>query len=206
MPAPPYCGSSLDQSTCQLAPGGGANAAGRADLHTLVATGHVVLGGLMPSRPGATADAGEAHADRFTWDVRTQKGLLEATPFVRITQGPSVIVAPLVRLESPKLIVLKGPKQVSLIQERDEPHTSPLWLAPEECELARDVPGLGNSALIFLNSTGAHGASVPDDAPSDFLRYVYQARFSPDAATKKRLLELLTTEEGARRDRWVVTR
>jgi len=99
-----------------------------------------------------------------------------------------------------------GTQLYRLIQERDEPHTSPLWLAPEECELARDVPGLGNSALIFLNSTGAHGASVPDDAPSDFLRYVYQARFSPDAATKKRLLELLTTEEGVRRDRWVVTR
>ena len=56
---------------------------------------------------------------------------------------------------------------------------------------------------MFLNSTGAHGASVPDDAPPDFLRYVYQARFSPDAATKDRLLELLA---GEGRDRWVTTR
>ena len=99
-----------------------------------------------------------------------------------------------------------GTQLYRLIRERDEAHTSPLWLAPEECELARDVPGLGNSALMFLNSTGAHGASVPDDAPADFLRYVYQARFSPDSVTKKRLIDLLTMEEGERRDRWVVTR
>jgi hypothetical protein len=96
-----------------------------------------------------------------------------------------------------------GTQLYRLIRERDEPHTSPLWLAPEECELARDVPGIGNSALIFLNSTGAHGASVPDDAPPDFLRYVYQARFSPDSATKKRLLDLLV---GEGRDRWVTAR
>ena len=99
-----------------------------------------------------------------------------------------------------------GTQLYRLIHERDEAHTSPLWLAPEECELARDVPGIGNTALVFLNSTGAHGASVPDDAPADFLRYVYQARFSPDSATKKRLIELLATEQGDRRDRWVVTR
>jgi hypothetical protein len=98
-----------------------------------------------------------------------------------------------------------GTQLYRLTNERDEPHTSPLWLAPEECQLARDVPGIGNSALMFLNSTGAHGASVPDDAPPDFLRYVYQARFSPDAPTKTRLLEMLTGE-GAARDRWVATR
>ena len=99
-----------------------------------------------------------------------------------------------------------GTQLYRLVRERDEAHTSPLWLAPEECELARDVPGIGNSALMFLNSTGAHGASVPDDAPADFLRYVYQARFSPDSATKKRLIDLVTNEEGERRDRWVATR
>jgi lipopolysaccharide export system protein LptA len=96
------------------------NAAGRTDLHTLLATGHVVLGGLMPGRPGSTTDTGEAHADRFDWDLRTQKGILEATPFVRITQGPSVIVAPLVVLESSKLFVLKGPKQVTLVKDGEK--------------------------------------------------------------------------------------
>jgi hypothetical protein len=98
-----------------------------------------------------------------------------------------------------------GTQLYRLVHERDEPHTSPLWLKPDECVLARDVPAIANSALMFLNSTGAHGASVPDDAPPDFLRYVYQARFSPDAPTKARLLDLLTAE-GAARNRWVATR
>ena len=42
---------------------------------------------------------------------------------------------------------------------------------------------------------GAHGASVPDEAPADFLRYVYQARVSPDTASKTRLLEPPQTVE-----------
>lgn len=93
------------------------NAAGRADLRRLIATGHVVLGGLMAGRPGSKDDPGEAHADFFDWDVKTEQGLLEAQPFVRITQGSSIIVAPRVILESPKLFVLKGPKQVTLIKD-----------------------------------------------------------------------------------------
>ncbi len=93
---------------------------GRTDLRSLQAEGRVVLGGLM-SDPAAAAKGGggEARADFFTWDVVASKGRLEATPFVRITQGPSTIVAPKVLLESPNIIVLKGPKQVNLLQERE---------------------------------------------------------------------------------------
>jgi hypothetical protein len=87
--------------------------------------------------------------------------------------------------------------------ERDESHTSPMWMADDECELVHDVPGIANSAVVFLNWTGAHGASVPEDAPKDFLRYVYQARISPDTPSKNRLLALL---EGQQRDRWVAAR
>lgn len=93
------------------------NAAGQTELRRLVATGRVVLGGLMPARAGSKDDPGEAHADLFDWDVKTEQGLLEARPFVRITQGTSVIVAPKVILESPKLFVLKGPKQVTLVRD-----------------------------------------------------------------------------------------
>jgi hypothetical protein len=96
-----------------------------------------------------------------------------------------------------------GTQLYRLKVERDEAHTSPMWVDPGECELVRDVPGVANSGVIFLNSTGAHGASVPDDAPPEFLRYFYQARFSPDTAGKNRLLELMTAE---RRDHWVATR
>lgn len=94
------------------------NTTGKTDLRKIEAAGRVVLGGLMAG-PDAKGSPGEAHADLFEWNVVTRKGLLTATPFVRIAQGPSTIVAPMVVLESPSIIVLKGPKQVQLIQERD---------------------------------------------------------------------------------------
>jgi len=61
----------------------------------------------------------------------------------------------------------------------------------------RDVPGRRNSALVFLNSTGVHGASIPPDAPADLERYVYQAQLSPDAVTRGRLIEMLSGEKKA---------
>jgi hypothetical protein len=100
--------------------------------------------------------------------------------------------------EAPKAF---GTQLYRLRVERDHVSSSPFWPDPDECELVRDVPGVGNTALVFLNSTGAHGASVPKNVPADFLRYLYQVRFSPDAASKARLVELL--EEDARQ-RWVV--
>jgi hypothetical protein len=94
-----------------------------------------------------------------------------------------------------------GTQLYRLRVERDPEHSSPFWPQPDECELVADVTGAGNSALVFLNSTGAHGATVPKDAPPDLLRYLYQARFSPDPATKARLVEML---EADARKRWVV--
>jgi hypothetical protein len=99
------------------------DAAGKVDVRTLDASDRVVLGGLMPSSkkasPDGAADPGEAHADAFHWDVKTNRGMLEARPYVRITQGASLILAPQVLLESPEIIVLKGPKQVRLSQTHD---------------------------------------------------------------------------------------
>jgi len=97
----------------------GPNDTGRTDVQTLHAEGHVVLGGLMAAKPGSTDDPGEAHADTFDWDIAKNRGQLNATPFVRITQGGSIIVAPQVVLESPKIMVLKGPKQATLVQDRE---------------------------------------------------------------------------------------
>ena len=52
-----------------------------------------------------------------------------------------------------------------------------------------------NRALIFLNSTGAHGASIPADAEPPMLqRYVYQFRIGPDAASMAALIARLSPE------------
>jgi hypothetical protein len=72
---------------------------------------------------------------------------------------------------------------------------APLWIRQEQCRLVKDVPFRPNSALVFLNSRGAHGASIPADAePPDLERYVYQFRIGPTGTSIRRLLELLPEE------------
>lgn len=90
---------------------------GRPYLRHIDARQNVHLGGLMSG--GSGEDPGQAEADVFEWDVPLQRGWLTATPLVRITQGQSTITAPKVVLEASDIFVLKGPKQVHLIQERD---------------------------------------------------------------------------------------
>lgn len=96
---------------------------GKPEVRTLDAAEQVVLGGLTPAAgagsPEGPAEPGEAHADLFHWDVRANRGWLDARPYVRIIQGNSLILAPRVLMESPDIFVLKGPKQVRLSQVRE---------------------------------------------------------------------------------------
>jgi hypothetical protein len=72
-------------------------------------------------------------------------------------------------------------------EEREHSHHSPLWIDEAECQFVKEVPARRNSAVIFLNSTGAHGASIPLDAPPDTERFLYQVQFGPDKRTKRSL-------------------
>jgi lipopolysaccharide export system protein LptA len=110
------------------------DAAGRTNLRKILATQNVQLGGLMAA--GSTDDPGQADADLFQWDVVEQRGLLEATPLVRVVQGPSTITAPKILLEAPDIFVLKGPKQVHMVQERDD--TKEDYFATCEGDLVMD--------------------------------------------------------------------
>jgi len=92
-----------------------------------------------------------------------------------------------------------GTQMYRLKHEREATHNSPFWVDERECELVRDIPGGRNSALVFLNSTGVHGASIPPDAPADLERYVYQVQLSPDEPTRRRLIDLLA---GAKKSGW----
>jgi hypothetical protein len=47
------------------------------------------------------------------------------------------------------------------------------------CELVKVVPFRANTMLAFLNSRGAHGATIPADAPADLQRYAYQFYIAP---------------------------
>jgi len=85
--------------------------------------------------------------------------------------------------------------------DEEAPSAKPHYVDERRCTLVRSVPFRPNTLLAFLNSTGAHGASVPADAqPPALERYVYQFRLGPDAATIKRLMALMPPE---RRQMWM---
>lgn len=76
----------------------------------------------------------------------------------------------------------------------------PLRFDPARCELVKAVPFRANTLLAFLNSTGAHGASIPADAtPRTLERYLYQVRLGPPAPAIKRMVSLM---DPAHRERW----
>jgi hypothetical protein len=78
----------------------------------------------------------------------------------------------------------------------DAPNDKPFRIEPDRCELVRSVPFRPNTLLAFLNSTGAHGASIPADAtPATLERYVYQFRLGPPPGAIKRLLSLMPPEQ-----------
>lgn len=92
-----------------------------------------------------------------------------------------------------------GTQLFSVEADGDAPTVSPHWIGAERCRLVTDVPFRRNTLLAFLNSTGAHGARIPDDAPADLKRCVYQFRIGPNAAA---IRELLATLPPDRRVAW----
>jgi hypothetical protein len=79
--------------------------------------------------------------------------------------------------------------------DAEAPNANPLYVETDRCELVKAVPFRANSLLVFLNSAGAHGASIPADAlPPTLERYVYQFRLGPDSGTIKKLVSLMTPE------------
>ena len=84
-----------------------------------------------------------------------------------------------------------GTQLCRLQHERESPSHAPFWINETEVEEVREVAGRPNSAVVFLNSTGAHRASIPADAPPETDRYVYQLQLGPDRAVRDTLLEQL---------------
>lgn len=84
--------------------------------------------------------------------------------------------------------------------DAEAPDARPFYVDRNRCQLVRSVPFRANTMLVFLNSTGAHGASIPADAePPSLERYVYQFRLGPDNQTIKRLLSQMPED---RRPLW----
>ena len=96
-----------------------------------------------------------------------------------------------------------GTQLYRLHREPELTHNSPLWVEPGECDLVKDVPARRNTALVFLNSTGAHGASIPKDAPANTARLLYQVQFSVEERIRQKMIDGL---EDAKRASWATDR
>lgn len=71
---------------------------------------------------------------------------------------------------------------------------APHWIDASRCRQVADVTFKANRMLVFLNSTGAHGASIPDDAPDKLERYIYQFRIAPTVNSMSLLKSTLPEE------------
>ena len=73
-----------------------------------------------------------------------------------------------------------------------------LWMDDTDVEAVKSVPGHPNTALAFVNGTGAHRASIPEDVASDTERHLYQLQLGPSVASQRRLLASMPPDEVAR--------
>jgi hypothetical protein len=87
-----------------------------------------------------------------------------------------------------------GTELYSVAADADAPDAKPHWIPADRCRLEATVEFLPNRALIFLNSAGAHGARIPDDAPESLERYAYQFRIGPGRGQISTLLGSLPPE------------
>jgi len=92
-----------------------------------------------------------------------------------------------------------GTQLYSVDGDGDAADTKPHWIPADRCRLEATVEFRPNRALIFLNSAGAHGARIPDDAPESLERYLYQFRIGPGRGQIGELLAALPPE---RRAQW----
>ena len=90
-----------------------------------------------------------------------------------------------------------GTQLYAVDEDQEEKSAAPHWIDPARCQLVTEAPFRQNSALIWLNSVGAHGAFVPDDAPADLLRFTYQFRVGPSTEAIPALLRLLPDDRRA---------
>ncbi|MSO29540.1 MAG: hypothetical protein EXQ48_01170 [Acidobacteria bacterium] len=85
------------------------------------------------------------------------------------------------------------------VDDREATYTQTYY--PEQngsrCELVKRVPFRPNTMLVFLNSTGAHGATIPDDAPATLERYSYQCYIGPSQDAIGELIKDLAPERQA---------
>ncbi len=109
------------------------------------------------------------------------------------------MVTCLMYFASPKDSDAYGTDIFRVLDDREATYTQTYY--PEEdgstCELVKRVPFRPNTMLVFLNSAGAHGATIPADAPATLERYSYQCYIGPSQDALSELIKDLPPERQA---------
>ena len=93
-----------------------------------------------------------------------------------------------------------GTQIYAVESDKEARGAAPHWIEPAQCRLVRDIPFVANRMFIFLNSHGAHGSQIPDDAePATLERYAYQFRIGPTTESVEAMMATLSEE---RRPMW----
>ena len=87
-----------------------------------------------------------------------------------------------------------GTRLFSVDADEEARGPSPYWIDPARCRHVTDVAFRPNRMLVLLNSVGAHGAQIPDDAPEDLERCIYQFRIAPTVESMSILKSSLSEE------------
>jgi hypothetical protein len=88
-----------------------------------------------------------------------------------------------------------GTHLFSVSEEQEAVGAAPHWIDDGVCTLVTTVEFRPNRTLFFLNSRGAHGADIPEDAqPATLERYAYQFRIGPSAERIQTLLASMTED------------
>jgi hypothetical protein len=91
-----------------------------------------------------------------------------------------------------------GTQLYAVDDDQEAKNAAPYWIDQKQCRLVNDVNFLPNRLLVFLNSVGAHGAFIPEDAePADLQRYIYQFRVGPTVGAISMLKAKLPEERQA---------
>lgn len=82
--------------------------------------------------------------------------------------------------------------------DEEAKNAAPYWISDQRCRLVEDIKFKPNRLLVFLNSVGAHGAHIPEDAqPEDLERYIYQFRLGPPVQAISMLKSMLPEDRQA---------
>ena len=91
-----------------------------------------------------------------------------------------------------------GTQLFAVDEDQEARGAAPHWIDAARCRLVTEVAFKPNRLLLFLNSVGAHGAHIPEDAqPETLERYIYQFRIAPTVDSMAKLKATLPEDRRA---------